>query len=228
MQRHRTRTANDFLIRILLAFALGGFLLLTTSTVFAQPAGIGPSPEEEAEYPTPPPGETSQNTNPPDAIPLNADEQPFHPPDAIPQNADEDPYYPPEYIPTESARETGEERDTGGREPGEERDTGGRETGAERDTGGGSGTGRLDNPLRVNSITEFLQAIVNIITIIAVPIIVFFIILAGFKYVTAGGNQEQIKQSTAALTYALVGGVLILGANAIVAIVANLVNSFTV
>ncbi len=85
----------------------------------------------------------------------------------------------------------------------------------------------LINPLKIKSIEGLLTAILNIIIVIAMPIIVFFIIYAGFLYVTAGGKPEQVKQATQALTYAIIGGVLIIGAVAIATIVKNLVGSFT-
>jgi hypothetical protein len=84
----------------------------------------------------------------------------------------------------------------------------------------------ITNPLAVNSIQELLVAILNILVVIAIPIIVFFIIYAGFLYVTARGNAAQVEQATRALTYAIIGGVLILGGVAIAEIVRNLVSSF--
>jgi len=84
----------------------------------------------------------------------------------------------------------------------------------------------LCNPLATDSIAGLLTAILDVLIIIAVPIIVFFIIFAGFKYVTARGNPEDIKTAHQALTYAVIGGVLILGATAIAEIVKNLVENF--
>ncbi len=89
-----------------------------------------------------------------------------------------------------------------------------------------SQTVTLKNPLEVDSLEELLVAILNIIIIIAIPIIVFFIIYSGFLYVTAKGNASQVEQATRSLTYAIVGGVLIIGAVAIAEIVQNLVGSF--
>ncbi len=86
----------------------------------------------------------------------------------------------------------------------------------------------LANPLAIGSIQDLLIAILNIIVILMIPIIVFFIILAGFKYVTARGNATQIEEATRALLYAIIGGVLVLGASAISAIIANTVAEFTV
>jgi len=86
---------------------------------------------------------------------------------------------------------------------------------------------KLVNPLKVTSISDLLVAILNILIIIAIPLIVFYIIYAGFLYVTARGNSQQVEQATRALTYAIIGGVLIIGAVAIAEIVKNLVGSFT-
>jgi len=64
-------------------------------------------------------------------------------------------------------------------------------------------------------VTALLQALVTI----AIPIIVLMIIYAGFLYVTAQGNAEQVKKATTALTYAVIGGVLVVGAVAITEII---------
>lgn len=85
---------------------------------------------------------------------------------------------------------------------------------------------KLVNPLKVTSIEELLVSILNILIVLAIPVIVFFIIYAGFLYVTARGNAQQIEQATRSLTYAIIGGVLIIGAVAIAEIVKNLVGSF--
>jgi Type IV secretion system pilin len=88
-------------------------------------------------------------------------------------------------------------------------------------------TVRLENPLNnINSIDALLVAILNIIMVLMIPVIVFFIIYAGFKYVMAQGNASQVEEATRALTYAVIGGVLILGAVAISQIIQNVVRAF--
>jgi len=105
------------------------------------------------------------------------------------------------------------------------------------DSGQGASQGGVDNgvapsvslesPLKnIDSIEGLLVAILNIIIILMIPVIVFFIILAGFKYVTAQGNASQVEDATRSLTYAIIGGVLILAAVAISQIIANVVDSF--
>lgn len=77
-----------------------------------------------------------------------------------------------------------------------------------------------------STIDELFFAFVNIIIVMAVPIVVFFLIYAGFLYVTAGGKPEQIKQASQSLMYGIIGGVIIVGAFAILEIVVNLVGEF--
>jgi len=85
-------------------------------------------------------------------------------------------------------------------------------------------TAVLKNPLsNISSIPAFFLAIIDILMIFAVPFIVFFIIYAGFLYVTARGNAETIKKAHNALLYALIGGLLILGSRTLLTIIENTV-----
>lgn len=84
----------------------------------------------------------------------------------------------------------------------------------------------LNNPLQVGTITELLNEILKIFITIATPLVIFFIIYAGFMYVTARGNPAEIEKAHRAITYALIGGVLIIGAVAIGQIIKNLVDKF--
>lgn len=92
-------------------------------------------------------------------------------------------------------------------------------------SGAGCPAGQLCNPLKATSITQFLLALIDIILIFAMPIIVFFIIYAGFLFVTARGNEGQIEKARTALTWAVIGGVIVVGAKSIVDIVQNTVKS---
>lgn len=84
----------------------------------------------------------------------------------------------------------------------------------------------VPNFLKFGSIEELVVGILNVFIVIATPIIVIFIVYSGFMYVTAQGNAEQVKTATRSLTYAIIGGVLILGAVALSQVLANVVNSF--
>lgn len=100
--------------------------------------------------------------------------------------------------------------------------------GGNDDTNTGGITVSLQNPLRMDSLEELLVAILNLIMVLMVPVMVFFIIFAGFKYVTARGNPGTIEEATKALTYAVIGAVIILGAVAISQMIKNTVDEFRV
>jgi len=84
----------------------------------------------------------------------------------------------------------------------------------------------LNNPLAFPTITELLQAILNIVIVVSLPIVALFIIYAGFLYVTAQGNPEKLQQASRALLYGIIGGVIIIGSVAILTIIENLVAEF--
>lgn len=82
---------------------------------------------------------------------------------------------------------------------------------------------RLENPLKVKTISELLHLILDIVIIFAIPVIVFFIIYSGFLYVTAQGKPDQIKKATTAFTWTIIGAVIVLGAKALEVIITNTV-----
>lgn len=88
------------------------------------------------------------------------------------------------------------------------------------------GSQTFNNPLSFTSITDMIVAIVNVVIVMSTPIIVFFLIYAGFMYVTARGNPEKLQQASKALLYGIIGGVIILASVAIMTIVKNLVSAF--
>ncbi|MFM2381421.1 MAG: hypothetical protein RLZZ76_188 [Candidatus Parcubacteria bacterium] len=102
---------------------------------------------------------------------------------------------------------------------------GGSSTGGQ--VGGSSAGGGLviENPIKAKSVGALFEAILDIVLVFAIPIIVFFIILAGFRYVTARGNGHVIEEAHMALLYALIGGVLILGARVLIEVISGTVDA---
>lgn len=92
-------------------------------------------------------------------------------------------------------------------------------------SGDGTGGVALQNPLGNTTLIGLFQAILDVIMVFAVPIIVFFIIFAGFQYVTARGDTNKVESAHRALLYAVIGGVLILGAEVLLAVIGNTVES---
>lgn len=85
--------------------------------------------------------------------------------------------------------------------------------------------GQLCNPLKSQSIGEFLNKILDVLLVFALPIIVFFIMYAGFLFVTARGDTGQIEKARTALLWSVVGGVIVLGAKVISAVIQGTVTA---
>jgi len=83
------------------------------------------------------------------------------------------------------------------------------------DTGSGVSikTG-ITNPLstEIDSIPKFIEAIIDIVLIVGVPIVVLAVIYVGFLFVKAQGKPEEITKAKSALIYTLIGAALLLGA----------------
>ncbi len=98
----------------------------------------------------------------------------------------------------------------------------------ERESPSGGGSVTIKNPLKATSITDLFMDLIEVVLVFATPLIVFFIIYAGFLYVTARGNPEQISQANKALLYSVIGGILILGAFVILRVIEGTVKAITI
>ena len=85
-------------------------------------------------------------------------------------------------------------------------------------------TGFFDNPLKAQSIMELLAAALDIVIKVGLIVVVFFIILSGFNYVTARGDSGKVKTARDTLVATLVGAAIILGSYAIVKALQTTVN----
>lgn len=84
----------------------------------------------------------------------------------------------------------------------------------------------LNNPLGDQTLMGFLQDLLEVIMIFAVPLIVFMIIYAGFLFVMDKGSNKTLEQAKRALFYAVIGGLLILGAWVILEVIQGTVDAF--
>src|SRR3989344_919721 len=76
-------------------------------------------------------------------------------------------------------------------------------------------TSGLCNPLKFCSISAFIAALLRIVATIAFPIIVLFMIYAGFLFVSARGNPDKLTEAKRIFLWTLIGALIILGAEAI-------------
>ena len=70
---------------------------------------------------------------------------------------------------------------------------------------------KLCNPIKFDKLTSFFLEIVNVVIQYGALLIVFFIVFAGFKFVTAQGNSEQVSEARKMLTWIVVGAFVLLG-----------------
>ncbi len=74
--------------------------------------------------------------------------------------------------------------------------------------------GGLENPLnpQFSSVPAFIAGALKVLVIVALPIITLFIVLAGFMFVFARGNEQKISEARKNFVYVIIGALLILGA----------------
>lgn len=80
----------------------------------------------------------------------------------------------------------------------------------------------LENPLasNVDSITEFVQLIINKIVLpIGSVVVVIVFIYAGFLFVTSQGNETKLETAKSTFWWAVIGSAILLGAFVITSII---------
>jgi len=73
----------------------------------------------------------------------------------------------------------------------------------------------LCNPLGYDSLTEFLRRILQLIVQIGFPVIVLYIVFIGFKFITAEGKPDKLKEVQSLFFWAIIGALVVLGAEAL-------------
>lgn len=81
--------------------------------------------------------------------------------------------------------------------------------------------GTITNPIGKDSIQDVLLALLNVVVQIGIIAVVFFIVLSGFKMVVARGNPEELNKAKNMLWYTLIGGAIVVGAEAILIMIKN-------
>lgn len=76
-------------------------------------------------------------------------------------------------------------------------------------------SGGLTNPISTCDLWTFFADLLRLVARIMFPIIVLFIVYIGFLFVTSADNPEGIKKARNYLLWAVVGALLILGAEAL-------------
>jgi hypothetical protein len=89
----------------------------------------------------------------------------------------------------------------------------------------GDGT-KLTNPLAAKGITSvqgLLAEVLKVVVQVGLVVVMFFIIYAGFLYVTAAGDETKIKAAHATFKNTIIGAIILLGAQVLATILDNTV-----
>lgn len=92
-------------------------------------------------------------------------------------------------------------------------------------TGSGDGIFKVDNPLGVETLGEFVEVILAALVQIGVPVVALGIIYSGFLFVKAQGKPEDIKTAREAFFWTIVGAAIVLGAFVILNLIQSTVNT---
>jgi len=85
----------------------------------------------------------------------------------------------------------------------------------------------LENPVESERLDELIENVARAIAAIGIPFVAVFLVIAGFMYVTAGGNEERVKAAKKMFTWGLVGGAIVIGAWALATAVVNFARSLS-
>ncbi|MDB5189408.1 MAG: protein of unknown function with transrane region [Parcubacteria group bacterium] len=93
---------------------------------------------------------------------------------------------------------------------------GGTAAGATGGTNPGTSGGTLQNPLNnIDSLPKLLEVILGAVVKLGSILLVVMLVWVGFLFVMAQGNPEEITKARSALVWTLIGGMILLGAQAI-------------
>ncbi|MFA6251971.1 MAG: hypothetical protein WCX74_01005 [Candidatus Paceibacterota bacterium] len=78
------------------------------------------------------------------------------------------------------------------------------------------------NPLNIDDLPSLLCIIFDGLIYIGVPILTLVIVLAGLKWITSMGDSSKITEARNAITYAVLGMIVILSSKAIFAFIVSM------
>ncbi len=78
---------------------------------------------------------------------------------------------------------------------------------------------QLTSPIEATNIPEVLQRLTNFFFTLALYLLPIIIVIGGVFIVTAAGNPEQIEKGKKIIILALIGFILLLTANGIIALI---------
>ena len=91
----------------------------------------------------------------------------------------------------------------------------------------GGEEGGITNPLKFCTVQDFIVGALHAMVIVALPILTFFIVYAGFQFIMAQGNQSKLSDAKNNFMYVILGAILILGAWLIASLIGGTISQLT-
>ncbi|MEK7628267.1 MAG: hypothetical protein AAB421_02520 [Patescibacteria group bacterium] len=87
-------------------------------------------------------------------------------------------------------------------------------------------TDRFENPLRFQSIDAFIEGVLQAFVYIALPVVAFFFVLSGFKFLlaTTTGDGKGVGEAKKYFMNVVIGSSLVLGAWALAVLIKGTVD----
>lgn len=86
----------------------------------------------------------------------------------------------------------------------------------------------IDNPLESETLKEFLLKVIDIFQTILTPVLVLALIYAGFKFVTARGNERDLAEAKKILLYTIIGIGIVVAAEVIAQIIGGTIQDIRI
>jgi len=83
----------------------------------------------------------------------------------------------------------------------------------------------LPNPLGVKTISQLITKIAKFLIALAIPFAVFMVILAGFRFATAQGNEEKLTKAKQNFIWTIAGVAIILASEALILYIEELLGA---
>lgn len=82
-----------------------------------------------------------------------------------------------------------------------------------------------DGTVNENKLNKLIAKVINIVSVIVAVVAVIMIIVGGFKYITSGGDSNNVTGAKNTILYAIIGLIIVALAQFIVKFVLNTSNS---
>ena len=91
----------------------------------------------------------------------------------------------------------------------------------------GTDNSSVTNPLKYCNIMDFVKNALQLFVLLALPVLAFFIVLAGFQFILARGNSSQLQKAKMNFVYVIIGTCLVLGAWLLASLIGATISQIT-